>query len=140
MSNNYLTKIVKRTKRHGRGIGSGRGKTSGRGTKGQGSRKSGNVRLGFEGGQTPVYRAFPKWGGGFRKKKIVYRIINLEKIEKNEGIIAGQVVNFSSEKFSVKVLGKGKLSKKLTIKAAAFSQTASNKIIQEGGETQVIKE
>ena len=81
-TNNYLTTIVKKKKIVGRGIGSGRGKTSGRGQKGQGSRKSGNVRPGFEGGQTPVYRAFPKRGGGFKDKKISYQVVNLEELEK----------------------------------------------------------
>src|SRR5437764_14317197 len=83
-TNNYLTAIVKKKKIVGRGIGSGRGKTSGRGQKGQGSRKSGHVRPGFEGGQTPVYRAFPKRGGGFKKKKISYQVVNLEELEKDE--------------------------------------------------------
>ena len=68
-TNNYLTAIVKKKKIVGRGIGSGRGKTSGRGQKGQGARKSGHVRPGFEGGQTPIYRRVPKRGGGFRPKK-----------------------------------------------------------------------
>src|SRR3954466_14793706 len=65
----YLVPVRKRGKIVGRGIGSGRGKTAGRGQKGQGARKSGHVRPGFEGGQTQVYRRFPKRGGGFRPKK-----------------------------------------------------------------------
>src|SRR5436189_764417 len=97
--NNYLTSIVKKKKIVGRGIGSGRGKTAGRGTKGQKARKSGHVRPGFEGGQTPVYRAFPKRGGGFKPKKIFYQVVNLGKLEKDEKIINGQVVDFSQEKF-----------------------------------------
>lgn len=62
MNNKYLISLVKRKKIVGRGEGSGKGKTSGRGTKGQQARKSGHVRPGFEGGQTPVYRRFPKFG------------------------------------------------------------------------------
>ncbi|CAG8451856.1 7339_t:CDS:10 [Scutellospora calospora] len=116
----------------GRGIGSGRGKTSGRGQKGQGSRKSGHVRPGFEGGQTPVYRAFPKRGGGF-KKKTPQRVVNLENLEKDERVVAGQVMDFSQEKLPVKVLGEGNFTKNLTIKAAAFSRQAKEKITQAGG-------
>ncbi|CAG8535210.1 1747_t:CDS:2 [Paraglomus occultum] len=123
----------------GRGIGSGRGKTSGRGQKGQGSRKSGNVRPGFEGGQTPVYRAFPKRGGGFKAKKISYQVVNLEELEKDEKITAGQVVDLSQKKFPVKILGEGNFTKNLTIKAAAFSRPAQEKITQVGGNFQVVE-
>jgi large subunit ribosomal protein L15 len=136
-TNNYLTTIVKKKKIVGRGIGSGRGKTSGRGQKGQGSRKSGNVRPGFEGGQTPVYRAFPKRGGGFKKKKISYQVVNLEELEKDEKITAGQEVDLSQKKSPVKILGEGNFTKKLTIKAAAFSQQAREKITQAGGNFQI---
>jgi large subunit ribosomal protein L15 len=69
--NNYLTAIVKKKKIVGRGIGSGRGKTAGRGTKGQKARKSGRPRQGFEGGQTPVYRRFPK--RGFKTKNFLIK-------------------------------------------------------------------
>jgi large subunit ribosomal protein L15 len=135
--NNYLTTLVKKRKVVGRGIGSGRGKTAGRGTKGQKSRKSGRVRLGFEGGQTPVYRRFPK--RGFTKKKIVYQVINLEKLEKDKKIKSGETVDFSVAKPPVKVLGKGELSKKIIIKAHAFSQSAQQKITQIDGKFQVVK-
>jgi len=138
-TNNYLTTIVKKKKIVGRGIGSGRGKTSGRGQKGQGSRKSGNVRPGFEGGQTPVYRAFPKRGGGFKKKKISYQIVNLEELEKDEKITAGQEVDLSQKKSPIKILGEGNFTKKLTIKAAAFSQQAQEKITQAGGNFQIVE-
>src|ERR1044072_3521838 len=90
--NNYLLPLVKRSKRVGRGIGSGRGKTAGRGTKGQKSRKSGRPRPGFEGGQTEIYRLFPKRGGGFRPAKTSYQIINLADLEKNQKITNGQEV------------------------------------------------
>ena len=138
-TNNYLTAIVKKKKIVGRGIGSGRGKTSGRGQKGQGSRKSGNVRPGFEGGQTPVYRAFPKRGGGFKDKKISYQVVNLEELEKDEKITAGQEVDLSQKKSPIKILGEGNFTKKLTIKAAAFSQQAQEKITQAGGNFQIVE-
>src|SRR3954453_7424403 len=111
----YLVPVRKRGKIVGRGIGSGRGKTCGRGQKGQKARKSGHTRPGFEGGQTPVYRAFPKRGGGF-KKKTPRQVINLEKLEKDEKIVAGQMLDFTQEKLTVKVLGGGNLTKNLTIK------------------------
>lgn len=137
-TNNYLTTIVKKKKIVGRGIGSGRGKTSGRGQKGQKARKSGHVRPGFEGGQTPVYRAFPKRGGGFKPKKISYQVVNLGKLEKDEQITNGQVVDFSQEKSLTKILGEGELTKNLTIKAASFSQKAQEKIKKAGGNFQII--
>jgi large subunit ribosomal protein L15 len=137
--NNYLTAIVKKKKIVGRGIGSGRGKTSGRGQKGQKARKSGHVRPGFEGGQTPVYRVFPKRGGGFRPQKFSYQVINLEKLEKDEKITNGQVIDFTQEKSPVKILGEGNFTKSLTIKAAAFSQQAQGKITQAGGDFQIIE-
>jgi len=135
-TNNYLTTIVKKKKAVGRGIGSGRGKTCGRGTKGQKARKSGHTRPGFEGGQTPVYRAFPKRGGGF-KKKTSHQVINLEKLEKDEKITNGQTLDFTREKSPVKVLGGGNLTKNLTIKAAVFSRQAQEKITQAGGQFQI---
>src|SRR5437016_9641515 len=109
--NNYLITIVKKRKIVGRGIGSGRGKTAGRGQKGQGARKSGHVRPGFEGGQTQVYRRFPKRGGGFRPSKVACQIINLAKLEKDERIVPGQVIDFSQEKSPVKILSEGSFTK-----------------------------
>ena len=133
-TNNYLTTIVKRKKLLGRGVGS-KGKTSGRGQKGQGSRKSANTRPGFEGGQTPVYRRFPK--RGFKTQKSSYRIINLERLEKDQAITTEQLVDFSQEKLPVKILGKGELTKILTIKASFFSQAAQEKISKIGGKFQI---
>lgn len=135
INSNYLIPLVKKGKRIGRGIGSGRGKTCGRGQKGQGSRKSGHVRLGFEGGQTQVYRRFPK--RGFKTKKISYQIVNLGKLEKDKKIISGQVIDFSKGKLPVKILGEGELTKKLTIKATFFSQKSQEKITKTGGEFQI---
>lgn len=136
INNNYLTTIVKKSKAVGRGIGSGRGKTSGRGQKGQGSRKSPHTRPGFEGGQTPVYRRFPK--RGFKTPKITCQIINLERLQKDQAIISEQTVDFTQEKIPVKVLAKGDLTKILTIRASAFSQSAQAKITKTGGKFQII--
>jgi len=136
--NHYLTTIVRKKKIVGRGEGSGYGKTSGRGQKGQKARKSGHTRPGFEGGQTPVYRRFPK--RGFKTSKLSYRVINLGSLEMDEKIIAGQTVDFARVKFPVKVLGKGELTKTLTIKARFFSQTAQEKIIKAGGNFQIVEE
>src|SRR4051794_34169021 len=93
--NNYLTTIVKKKKIVGRGIGSGRGKTCGRGGKGQTARTGGGPKPGFEGGQTKVYLRFPKRGGGFRTSpKIPYQIINLGDLEKDHKIVNGQTIDF----------------------------------------------
>jgi large subunit ribosomal protein L15 len=136
--NNYLVNIVKKSKRVGRGD-----KTAGRGGKGQTARSGGvsgtKKWKGFEGGQTPVFRRFPKRGGGFREKKISYQIINLDNLEKDERIVGGQVVDFAQEKLPTKILGGGELTKNLTIKAAAFSQQAQEKITKAGGKFQLVK-
>lgn len=136
--NNYLVNIVKKSKRVGRGD-----KTAGRGGKGQTARSGGvsgtKKWKGFEGGQTPVFRRFPKRGGGFREKKISYQIINLDSLEKDERIVNGQVVNFAQEKLPTKILGGGELTKNLTIKASAFSQQAQEKITKVGGKFQLVK-
>jgi len=98
-TNNYLTTIVKKRKIVGRGIGSGRGKTCGRGGKGQTARTGGGTKPGFEGGQTKVYLRFPKRGGGFKTSfKAPYRIINLEEIEKDHKIVSGQTLDFLQDK------------------------------------------
>src|SRR3954453_5294813 len=92
----YLVPVRKRGKIVGRGIGSGRGKTCGRGQKGQKARKSGHVRPGFEGGQTQVYRRFPK--RGFKTPSLAYQVMNLERLEKDQQIVNGQTLDFSQEK------------------------------------------
>jgi large subunit ribosomal protein L15 len=134
--NNYLTTIVKKKKIVGRGIGSGRGKTCGRGGKGQTARTGGGTRPGFEGGQTPVYRRFPK--RGFNTKRFLIRWVNLERLEKDEKVVNGQTVDFAQSKFPVKILGKGELTKSLTIRANFFSRGAQEKIVKVGGKFQVI--
>ncbi len=128
---NYIIPLVKDRKRRGRGISSGHGKTCGRGTKGQKARKSGQVRPGFEGGQTPIYRRLPKVG--FFHKKPDYEIINLSDFEETTGV-ESQIIDFSSSKRMVKVLGNGNLTKKVIVKTHAFSLSAKRKIESLGGE------
>lgn len=131
-------------KRVGRGTSSGTGKTAGRGQKGQKARSGGGVRLGFEGGQTPLFRRLPKRGFTNINRK-EYAIVNLETLNNRfeDGaevtpvtlIEAGIIKN---EKAGVKILGKGELSKKLTVKAAKFSKTAEEAIKAAGGSVEVI--
>ena len=131
------------SKRVGRGIGSGLGKTAGKGHKGQKARTGGSIRRGFEGGQTPLYRRIPK--RGFKNHFAVeYAIVNLSDLEQFED---GSVVNAESliakgiikkELDGVKVLGNGTLTKKLTVVASKFSKTAEEKIQAVGGKTEVI--
>ncbi|MCL6572188.1 MAG: 50S ribosomal protein L15, partial [Bacillus sp. (in: Bacteria)] len=120
-------------KRLGRGIGSGQGKTAGKGTKGQNSRSGGGVRLGFEGGQTPLFRRLPKRGfTNFTRKE--YAIVNLDALNRfEEGtevtpelLIETGVV--SNEKAGIKILAKGNVEKKLTVKAHKFSSAAKEAI------------
>lgn len=131
-------------KRVGRGKGSGLGKTSGRGQKGQGSRSGGGVRIGFEGGQTPLYRRLPKRGFSNANNEEKYAIINIEKLET---LKAGTKVNLEflketgmlTTKFdTLKVLGSGLLSKKLTVCANKFSKGAIEAIEAAGGKIEVI--
>lgn len=130
-------------KRIGRGIGSGLGKTSGRGTKGQNSRSGGGVRPGYEGGQTPLFKRLPKRGFTNVNHK-EFAIVNLGDISDNFN--AGDVVDLQALKNvglvkkvyeGVKVLGNGDLDKALTIKAAKFSATAQEKISKAGGTVEV---
>ncbi len=129
--------------RVGRGHGSGNGKTSGRGQKGQKSRSGGHVRPGFEGGQMPIYRRLPKRGftNIFAKK---YTSINIEKLNKfDDGtevtpeLLKGSGV-ISKINDGVVILGRGELDKKLTVKAARFSKSAEEKITAAGGKAEVI--
>lgn len=134
----------KNRKRLGRGIGSGVGKTSGRGHKGQNARSGGGVRPGFEGGQMPLTRRLPKRGftNIFAKE---YAIINLDQLDRFED---GAEVNIDilhdmglvkDKKSGLKVLGNGELTKKVTIKAAKASKTATEKIHAAGGKIEVIQ-
>ncbi|MBR2449652.1 MAG: 50S ribosomal protein L15 [Clostridia bacterium] len=132
-------------KRLGRGIGSGLGKTSGKGHKGQWARSGGGVRPGFEGGQMPLIRRIPKRGFNNHFKKI-YSIVNLSVLE---GLEANSVVDMAmlSEKglikvvkgsIGLKVLGNGTLTKALTVKASGFSASAKEAIEKAGGKAEEI--
>lgn len=129
--------------RVGRGTSSGNGKTAGRGQKGQKARSGGGVRLGFEGGQTPLFRRLPKRGFTNVNRK-EYAVINLDVLNRYEDgtevtpvalVEAGIVKN---EKAGIKVLGNGSLDKKLTVKAAKFSKHAQETIEAAGGSIEVI--
>lgn len=133
----------KERNRVGRGIGSGNGKTSGRGHKGQNARSGGGVRIGFEGGQTPLFRRLPKRGfTNIHRKE--YAIVNLEALNRFENgtevtpelLLETGVV--SKLKAGIKVLGNGELTKKLTVKAHKFSASAKEAIEAAGGTTEVI--
>lgn len=136
---------AKKAKRVGRGIGSGLGKTSGRGQKGQNSRSGGGVRLGFEGGQLPLIRRLPRRGFNNANFKKGYSIINVSDLEKlDDGSIVDAKLlldkNIISkvEDYGVKVLGNGELTKKLTVKAAKFTKSAQEKIEKAGGNIEVL--
>ncbi len=132
-------------KRLGRGIGSGLGKTSGKGHKGQWARSGGGVRPGFEGGQMPLIRRIPKRGfnNHFRK---VYSIVNLSVLEGLEAnsVVDMQVLNEKGlikvlkDSIGLKVLGNGTLTKPLTVKAASFSASAKEAIEKAGGKAEQI--
>ena len=131
-------------KRVGRGPGSGTGKTSGKGHKGQNARSGGGVRPGFEGGQLPLFRRLSKRGFNNYNFRTVYATVNVGDLERFEEcttvtkellIEAGLV---KKELDGIKVLGNGELTKKLTVKADKFSSTAKEKIENVGGTTEVI--
>ena len=130
-------------KRVGRGTGSGLGKTSGKGHKGQKAR-SGSKKNGFEGGQMPLARRLPKRGftNIFAKEYTVVNVGELEKLENGTTVTAEllkkQGIISKIEKDGLKVLGRGELTKKLTVKAAAFSESAKEKNEQAGGKAEVI--
>lgn len=134
----------KSVKRIGRGHGSGWGKTSGKGQKGQKSRSGGSIRPGFEGGQMPLQRRVPKRGFNniFRKNIVAINISKLEEKFDNGAVVdvnalreAGIVKNSFD---GVKILGKGELTKSLTVKVDAFSATAKEAIEKAGGKAEVI--
>jgi len=130
----------KKRKRVGRGIGSGKGKTAGRGMKGQQSRSGGGTPPGFEGGQMPLYRRLPKRGFNNAKFRKVYAIVNVGQLESafEEGadVDAAAIRNarlVNAKQGPIKVLGGGELSKKLSVKADRFSASARRKIEGAGG-------
>jgi large subunit ribosomal protein L15 len=131
-------------KRVGRGPGSGLGKTSGKGHKGQKARSGGGVKPWFEGGQTPLFKRIPKRGFSNAKFKTRYGSINVETLNIfDEGtIVTPELLKeknlLKNQLDGVKILGNGKLTKKLTVKAHAFSGTAKEKIEELGGKIEVI--
>ncbi|MEE0944652.1 MAG: 50S ribosomal protein L15 [Clostridia bacterium] len=130
-------------RRVGRGIGSGTGKTSGKGHKGQNARSGGGVRPGFEGGQMPLYRRLPKRGftNIFAKEYVAVNVSELERFDNGTEITAELLKEtgvISKVKDGVKILGRGELTKKLTVKVAKFSESAKEKIEKAGGKAEVI--
>ena len=132
------------SKRLGRGIGSGLGKTSGKGHKGQWARSGGGVRPGFEGGQMPLYRRLPKRGFNNARFATNYAIVNVSELNVFEdgavvdaaALVESGLVNDQCD--GIKILGNGEISKKLTVQAAAFSQSAKEKIEAAGGKAEVM--
>ncbi|EAG3782839.1 TPA_asm: 50S ribosomal protein L15 [Listeria monocytogenes] len=133
----------KERNRVGRGTGSGNGKTSGRGHKGQKARSGGSVRLGFEGGQLPLFRRIPKRGFTNINRK-EFAIVNLDVLNRFEDgtevtpellVETGIIRN---EKSGIKILSNGNIEKKLTVKANKFSAAAKEAIEAAGGKTEVI--
>ena len=147
--NNFSKKIHKAKKRVGRGIGSGLGKTSGRGAKGQKSRSGVSIKS-YEGGQMPLYRRLPKRGFNSLYKREKNVAINLDKITK---LIEAKKLDSSKSidlrkfllkakkpnKLKVKVLGSGEIKIKISILADKFSETAKSKIEKAGGTVEIIK-
>ena len=135
---------AKNRKRIGRGPGSGNGKTAGKGHKGQNARSGGGVRPGFEGGQLPLYRRLSKRGFNNYNFRTVYATVNVSDLERfDEGTVVTvellkEVGLVTKELDGVKVLGNGNLTKKLTVKANKFSETAKEKIENVGGTIEVI--
>ncbi|KAB8127647.1 50S ribosomal protein L15 [Gracilibacillus oryzae] len=133
----------KKRNRVGRGMSSGNGKTSGRGHKGQKARSGGGVRPGFEGGQMPLFQRLPKRGFTNINRK-EYAIVNLETLNNfDEGTevtpeLLLETGTISKVKAGVKILGNGKVEKKLTVKAHKFSASAQEAITAVGGKTEVI--
>ena len=130
-------------KRLGRGVGSGLGKTSGKGHKGANARSGGGKRPGFEGGQMPLVRILPK-RGYYNRFATIYATVNVEQLDAFED---GAVVNAEAllragiiKKLNdgVKIMGNGELTKKLTVQAAKFTQSAKEKIEAAGGKAEVI--
>lgn len=128
-------------KRVGRGIGSGLGGYSGKGGKGQTQRSGGGIRRGFEGGQTPLHRRLPKFGFTNESFAIHYEIVNLSQLSE----LSGEINTESLQKAGlinngpVKILGNGKVTKALTVKAHKFSEAAKKAIETAGGKAEIVK-
>ena len=130
-------------KRTGRGVGTGNGKTGGRGHKGQKARSGGKVRAGFEGGQMPLVRRVPKRGFNniFAKPLTAVNVAQLNCFEDGAVVDAAALIEagvIANCPYGLKVLSNGNLTKKITVKAAAFSDSAKEKIEQAGGKAEVI--
>ena len=130
-------------KRKGRGTATGQGKTGGRGMNGQKSRSGGGVRLGFEGGQMPLYRRLPKRGfkNIFATEYAIVNVADLNRFDANTEVTPELLVEAGVIKKTldgVKVLGNGELEKALTVKAAKFSKSAAEKIEASGGKAEVM--
>ena len=133
----------KTRKRLGRGVGSGKGKTAGRGTKGQNSRSGGGVRQGFEGGQMPLHRRLPKRGftNIFKKKIAVVNVRDLSKLESGSVVDEAALIGaglVKGRRDGIKLLGHGQIKIPLTIKVNAVSKDAREKIIEAGGNVKVL--
>lgn len=134
---------TKDSKRKGRGHGSGNGKTAGRGHKGQNARSGGGVRVGFEGGQMPIYRRLPKRGftNIFAKQYAEVKLADLNKFE-DGAVVDAQALKdagiISKTLDGIKVLGNGEVSKKITVKASKFTAAAKEKIEAAGGKAEVM--
>lgn len=130
-------------KRKGRGAGSGNGKTAGRGHKGQWARSGGGVRASFEGGQMPLARRLPKRGFNniFAKPLEIVNLSALNKFEDGATVNVCDLLEkgiLSKCEYGVKVLGNGEITKKLTVRASAFSASAKEKIVAAGGKYEVV--
>ena len=133
----------KSRKRLGRGVGSGKGKTAGRGTKGQNSRSGGGVRPGFEGGQMPIHRRLPKRGftNIFKKKIAVINIHDLSTFESGSVVDEAALVRMGlvkGQRDGIKLLGNGEIKIPLTIKVNGVSTGARDKIIAAGGKVEIL--
>ncbi len=130
-------------KRKGRGVGTGNGKTGGRGHKGQKARSGGKIRVGFEGGQMPLARRIPKRGfhNVFAKPLTAVNLAALNAFEDGAVVDAAALMDagiIASCPYGLKVLANGTLTKKITVKASAFSESAKEKIEQAGGKAEVV--
>ena len=130
-------------KRKGRGIGTGNGKTGGRGHKGQKARSGGGVRIGFEGGQMPLARRIPKRGFNniFAKPLTAVNVAILNRFEDGAVVDAAALIEkgiLHDCKYGLKVLGNGNVTVNVTVKAAAFSESAKEKIEKAGGKAEVV--
>jgi len=134
---------AKKSYRKGRGAGSGNGKTAGKGHKGQKARSGGGVRPGFEGGQMPLQRRIPKRGfvNIYATKYVTVNVEELNRFEDGAVVTAQSIIEaglLSKTLDGVKILGRGELTKKLTVNAAAFSESAKAKIEAAGGKAEVV--